>query len=571
MRFLLVLFALVLVGCAGSLGPAGDDDCQISLSHTPTSPLAGPDSEVRVSSNYSGAVGTRTYTWTIGKGGTFVPFQDAQSDHSEITFMATEPGTYDVTLDLSSSLGSFCPQASAHINVLLDNTAMDARLHITPPITVLAPLVDRAIQVHNATDYDMGPVVLEPGVMATGQVKNGSTSIAAYIQFIPQGMAGAIVETFAAANGAYSVRLLSQPHDVIVVPAVAGLAPRKIIGYLPTQTVLNVSAGDTITGTIRQGVTAIPNAKVQLTIDGVPTTLATSAANGTFTVQGVAVANAMVRVEVTPPPATGLPRFEASGLLDVAGPVIVTYGTLTLRNLVGVPVRRGGAAQANKSVIIVGTVASVGTVSAGTTVNGTGFVRIPATTDAGGNLPSLLAPAGPLFAVTTVGVGDRAIGAVDLTSSIPTQIDAPAPAALVAQATDGTVPLDGAVLDLVPTHALGLAGVASMHFTADAMGRVTTVVPAGGSFDVRWSDPASRRAPKLDADTTLLSRTYVLPPAIYITGDLTVTGSSNPVVGASVQILCATCSGLDRNRPIAEVASDPHGTFTLAVPDPGAM
>ncbi len=570
MKSLLILFALVLIGCGGELGP-GDDTCQVSLAYTPNDPLAGPDSEVRVASTSSGAPGTQLFTWNVMKGGVPVPFEDAQSDHSEIKFLATEAGTYDVTLDLSSSLGRFCPQAAAHINVLLDGTAMDARLHITPPITTPAPLVDRPIRVHNASDYDMGPVVLEPGILATGQVKNGSTGVAAYVQFIPQGMAGAIVETFASAGGAYSVRLLNQPHDVIVVPAVAGLAPRKIIGYLPTQTVLNVNAGDTITGTVRQGATAIPNAKVQLTIDGVPTTLATTAANGTFTVQGVDVPNAIVKVEVTPPPATGLPRFEATGMLEVTLPVNVTYGTLTLRNLIGVPVRRGGAAQANKPVVIVGTVASTGSVSAGVTVNGTGFVRIPATTDAGGNLPSLLAPAGPLFAVTTVGTGDRAIGAVDLTAGIPAQIDAPAPVALVATATDGTNPLDGAMLDLVPRQGLELAGVAALHFTADPQGKVTGVVPAGGAFDVRWSDPAARRAPKIDTDTTQLSRTYVLPPAIYISGELSVTGSTNPVVGASVQILCAACSGLDRNRPIAEVASDPHGSFTLAVPDPGAM
>ncbi len=571
MKVLAILLALVLVGCAGDLGSVGDDDCQISLSYTPTMPLAGPDTEVRVASTATGAAGTRTYTWRVIKGGLPVAFRDAQSDHSEISFLASEAGTYDVTLDLSPSLGAFCPQASARVNVLLDATAVGARLHITPPGTVPAPLVDRRIRIHHATDYDMGPVVLESGVVATGQVKNGGVGVAAYLQFIPQGMAGAIVETFASASGAYAVRLLDQPHDVIVVPADAELAPRRIIGYLPSQTVLNVNGGTTITGTVRQGVTAIGNAKVQLTIDGVPTTLATTAANGTFTVQGVDVANANVKVEVTPPPVTGIPRFEATGLLDVTALVNVTYGTFTLRNLVGVPVRRSGAAQAGKPVLIVGTVASVGSVSAGVTVNGTGFVRIPTTTDAGGNLPSVLAPAGPLFAVTTVGSGDRAIGSFDLTTVIPAQIDAPPPAALVATATDGTDPLDGATLDLVPRQALELAGVPSLHFTANALGKITGVVPAGGAFDVRWSDPAARRAPKLDANTTLLSRTYVLPPAVYVRGDLTVTGSSNPVVGASVQILCASCSGLDRDRPIAEVASDPHGTFTLAVPDPGAM
>lgn len=566
-----------LVGCAGSLGAGDDGGCQVTLSYTPSPVIAGPDAEVRVSSTYSGAGGTPSYAWRVLKGGLPVAFQDAQSDHSEITFLATEPGTFNVTLDLTPSLGEFCPQGQATVNALLDANTLAARLHVTPPATVQAPLIDRAIQIHNATDFDMGAVVLEAGVVSTGVVRNGATGIPAYLQFIPLGMSGAIVETFANASGAYSVRLLDQPHDVIVIPAVAGVAPRKLLNMAPTQTVLAVNGGSTISGTVHQGGTAIANAKVQLTIDGVPTTLTTTAANGTFSVLGVPVSGASVKVEVTPPATSGLPRLEATGTLDVAATVDIAYGTLQLRNLGGVPVRRGGAAQLTKKVVIVGTVANVGTVTAGSSAIATGFVRIPTTTDGTGVLPLLFAPAGPLFAVTTVFAGDQvtpadlAVGSLDLTAGVPAQIDAPAMTPFSTTASGPTDPLDGATLDLVPTRALALAGASSRHFIADASGHVTGLLPTGGAFDVRWSDPASRRAPRVETDVTSVLGSYLLPPAVFVSGDLTVTGSSNPVVGASVQILCSTCSGLDRNRPIAEVASDQHGTFTVAVPDPGAL
>jgi hypothetical protein len=43
------------------------------------------------------------------------------------------------------------------------------------------------------------------------------------------------------------------------------------------------------------------------------------------------------------------------------------------------------------------------------------------------------------------------------------------------------------------------------------------------------------------------------------------------VIGASVQILCATCTGLDATRPIAETATDTVSRYRIAVPDPGTM
>ena len=571
----LVLLALLgvvaLVGCAGDAG-AADDTCQVSITTTPIDPIAGPTTEIRAASVVSQAPGTLVYSWNVVKGGTLVDFSDAQSDHSEIMFLATESGTYDVTLDVHASLGSLCPQGSAHVNVLANNMMGNARLHVIPPASAMAPLTDRAIVLHDGADFDMGPVVLDGGVTSSGIVQTTGGGIAAYLQFIPQGMDGAVVETFAPASGAYSVRLLNQTHDVIVVPAVAGLAPRKILNYHPTSTsTLQVDAGDTITGTVKQGATPIANAKVQLTIDGVPTTLGTTLANGSFTVQGVVVANATVKIEVTPQIASGLPRLEATGLLDVTVPVTVAYGALPLTNLVGTPVKRGAVAQPNKPVTIVGTVASVGTVTAGIAANGTGFVRIPTTTDGSGNLPSVTVPEVSLFAVTTVAPGDLAVGLFTAVAGPPAQIDAPAMTAFSTHASGVSMMLSGATLDLVPTRALALAGSPALHFIADANGAIAGVVPTGGAFDVRWSDPAGRRAPLVVPDTTQILATYLLPPAIYISGDLSVQGSSNPIVGASVQILCADCNGLDRNRPIAEVASDPHGAFSIAVPDPGPM
>lgn len=561
MKILALACALALIGCADLGVTPGDDECSVSLFSSPMNPLA--PAEIRVDATVSNAFGTASYTWSVDKSGVLVAYDDAQPDHSAITFTAETSGTYDVTLDVSPSSGRFCPQGAAHVNVLDGPNAGKARLHVTPPLGVDAPLLDKRIQIPEAMNYDLGPVVLDPGIVVTGL-----TSAPAYLQFRPLGMPDAVIETFTTTGGAYSVRLLDQPHEVVVVPETAGLAPRKFQFDPSSTTSLALTAGDAIAGTVKQGATPIANAKVQLMIDDVPTTLATTAADGSFTVRGVRVAGAMVQVEVTPPAASGLARLEVSGIIDLAGPVTVAYNALTTRNLSGTPVRRGGSAQPNKQVVIVGTVAAAGSVDG---VVGTGYIRITATTDAAGGLPSLLAPAGPLYAVTTIAPGDLAIGSVDLSAGVPAQIDAPAMTPFSTKASSGTTMLDGATLDLVPTGTLALAGVATLHFTANEIGQVTGNLPTGGSFDARWADPAGRSAPFVDPDITQLQATYTLPRAVYVRGELSVTGSSNPIVGASVQILCAECTGVERSRPIAEMASDPHGAFSLAVPDPGAM
>jgi hypothetical protein len=131
--------------------------------------------------------------------------------------------------------------------------------------------------------------------------------------------------------------------------------------------------------------------------------------------------------------------------------------------------------------------------------------------------------------------------------------------------------LSGATLDLIPKGALAAANAPALHFVADASGHVAGTIPAGGTYDVRWSDPQGRVGPFVGYDKTTINALYAMPPAVYVSGDVTITGSSNPVVGASVQILCEACTGLDRSRPIVEVATDSHGSFTLAVPDPAAM
>ena len=84
-------------------------------------------------------------------------------------------------------------------------------------------------------------------------------------------------------------------------------------------------------------------------------------------------------------------------------------------------------------------------------------------------------------------------------------------------------------------------------------------------------DPGGRGAPFDYPDETALGvpHAVVLAKALAITGQVSVIGFPNPVVNASVQILCGSCTGVAASQPIAETATDATGAYRIALPDPG--
>ncbi|MEO7093273.1 MAG: hypothetical protein ABI175_08480, partial [Polyangiales bacterium] len=69
-----LLLVVAVLGACGSLDGAGDDtnSCSVTISSTPTMPIAGPTTEVRLISTVTNSSGTHGYTWNVTKGGTFV-------------------------------------------------------------------------------------------------------------------------------------------------------------------------------------------------------------------------------------------------------------------------------------------------------------------------------------------------------------------------------------------------------------------------------------------------------------------------------------------------------------------
>jgi len=218
--------------------------------------------------------------------------------------------------------------------------------------------------------------------------------------------------------------------------------------------------------------------------------------------------------------------------------------------------------------------AQVATVTAGTTVTATGNVRIAATANASGVLPSLRVPPATLSAVITTATGELAVTSLDTTGDVPATLDAP-PMQTVATSVlgaTGTDALPSAVIDLVPRGALETAGAPELHVTATAAGAISVALAAGGRYDLRLPPVPGRGAQLLvaDRDAASIAPSYRLPAPLELRGAAQ-GAQGQPVANASVQLLCVVCTGLDRERPIAETSTDGAGRFVLSVPDPGTM
>ncbi len=587
-RAALALAAAGLAACGmgSDVGP-GDDDggtpdagppCSVFVSFEPMSPIASPSTVVRANATVSSAPGVLDYAWTVMFEGAAVAVTPAQADRSAITFPATEPGVYAVQLGVGG--GGGCPTVQAPLNVLAPgaNQAL-YRLRITPPPSADVPPFEKLVAVAGGANFTFGTSALDPGVLAAGNVRSGGAGVAAYLRLMPAAAKEAAVEMFTDAAGGFAARLLGQSHDVIAIPTAPGHAPRLIEDWHPSTPAIDVGAGATVTGVVRGPAGGpLAGAKVQLRVGDVPSTLATTTAAGAFSLQVEPDPGAVIAVDVTPPAGSGLPRLlaQSTTMFDLAQPFQIDYaGSLALRDLAGATVRRQGAPVPGARVIVVGTLAAVGTVTAGgAPAAASGSVRITATASGAGVLPSALAPARSLSAVVEAAPGDHAVTAIDLTSATPAVIDAPpaVPIATQLRRPDGT-PIAEAVIDAVPAGALALAGVTSvLRARSSAGGQLTANLAAGGRYDLRVHDPVhARGAPVTQAGVTAqtIAASYTLGVALIGTGKLLLQGSPTPVGGAAVQLLCTQCTGLERSRPVAEGTSRPDGEFTLVVPDPG--
>jgi hypothetical protein len=545
--------------------------CSVTIKFTPS--MAVAPLTVYAKADVMNGPGVIDYEWTIKENGTTVIPTTFGADHSEIHFDATTPDFYDATVKITPPGPCLDGMNSINVMAMGAHTA-NYRLRAWPPPS-LAPTQEQVVQVYGGADFEY-PITLAPGIAIAGAVTSGASGVAAYLRFMPVATPDAYVETFSGSSGSYGARLLGEAHQVLIVPTAPGLAPRLASWSPTTSNDFALGAGNSVTGTVLDsGGVALAGAQVQLAVGGLPSSLATTAANGTFTVHESFAAGANVTVVVVPPVGRGLPRLTATAAFDLTQPLQIHYATLATCNVSGTAVQRGGTNEANAAVTFVGALAATaGTISAGTSANAAGTVQIATAADGTGHLPSVLVPRVPLSAVITVTPGDLAVATANLSTCPPASIVAPAQVMAAGTiVSPAQMALGGAQVTASPAGALAAAGAPPVADSATSSGAYALAIATGGVYDVRFSDPLGRAAPLvlLGTSSTALPATATLVPAIHITGALSVSGSATVVSGTSVQVLCTACSGLDAERPIAETATDPTGRFKLAVPDPGTM
>lgn len=563
-------------------GTSGDSNsCDTMISWEPFAPEASDLVPVRVSVNVVGSPGVFTYTWQVRHENLTITHTQESTDGREIGFIAADPGFYDVSVGISGGFTA-CPFASTTINVGAPGANANVyRLRASPRPSTQVPPQEQIIQVKGGANY-VRDILLDPGVGAAGVVRNGvgGTGVTAYVKFMPVSLSNAFTELFTTSTGSYSTKLIGVTHDVLVIPTSTTLAP-KLVQWTPTTTSLVVGPGTSVSGIVLDPSGAgLVGAKVQLIGNGVPSTLATTVTGGSFTLRADYPANATMFVKVTPPATSGLPRLEASSAQFVLGQAIqVNYAAAlsTTCNLLNTPVRRSAANQAGAKVTVVGNLAGIaGTVSVGaTTVNALGSVRVAATADGAGRLPAMFVPrSAQLSAAIELGMDDFAVEALDTSACSVASIDAPAQTVATGIAkNEANAPLGGVRVEASPLGVLALADAQTVATTTASNGAFSLPLAAGGRYDVRFIDPYGRAA-RLDASNVTAAgvpSNAVLPLALTISGKVSVSGSSQPLSGTSVQLLCAQCSGVDAARPVAETATNNLSQYRIAVPDPGLL
>ena len=586
MRARLLTVALVAAGCgaqswggddsvdvdSGSSGDASDT-CYVGVEFSPVEPVAGET--IYATAMVPDASGQfLEYTWTVLHEGSDVPFVLSQPDGSVIRFDSTNPGPHYVQLSVG---GSSCLDFDAPLNVRAPgatDTTWRVRF-VAPPGSLAAPQ-ERSVVVPSAADFDMGEVSLDPGAVISGTIEDTSGApMAAYLRLVPAGTPDVQIDGFAGSDGAYAVRTTLEHHDLLIIPFRDDIPPMTLLDWTPSSQTFVLDGGTVVTGAVRDPANSLlPGATVTVRLGGVPSTVAVTDGSGAFSVRVRPSGTQILTVDVVPPAGSGLPRLATSGaVVDLGQPLQLRYAaSLATRDVAGVAVEQAGTPAPDAEVTFTGTIASAGTLTAGTTTTGaTGSFAITVAASGGGVLPAALVPAAPASAIVTPASGAPGVVSVDLTTAAPAAIDAPAGATLTGRVVgpDGLA-VGSADLRAIPSGALAAAEMGQVHALADGAGSFSLPLAGGGAYELVISDRARQlallRTALVVAGPASLGD-LELPDGLTLRGNVRLNGST--LAGAAVTIFCETCPDDERDLPAAESSTDGGGTFRATVVDPG--
>lgn len=601
-----ILAAAVLAACGdGGNGGQGAPDgglppsdggvpyCAMRISLAPAMPRAPTDLVATAEVVSEFLVGVQTFSWDVHYDDTILE-PVVSPDGRQITFPATEPGTYMVRLQGEVD-GYTCSDATEFVTVAPAGAAgVSYRLRFVPGPGQQAVIHERTDTMVPGLDYDLGRITLPSGIPVSGSVLTpDGAPLAAYVRATRSDAAS--VEAFADASGMFSMRLDSLSFDVLVVPVDPAHAPARFAlqSVLPPWT-LTLPPATTVTGAVLgPDGEDLAGARVAVRIDGAPASVAVTDDLGAFSLPVRSGSEAELLVI---PADTGLPWLELGPSSELAaalagdGPLAIAYTPgLVAREVAPTAHDAAGAVLGNvRATWVAASVTAADGAPAGK-VTGAGDIDLPLAGTArvtaiaqpdGAWLPVRL-PAAVYDVVLEPADGSPAasgsvtVRAVDLVASPAVDaLDLAQPALVRGQAVDR----DG-------------NGLASLQVTASPRGLLALGLAAGeatstgqdGAFALSLA-PDTEYELVIDSPDRSHGRARVtvsapaagqvldlaptpLPRASSLRGTVALFEGAGGAAGITVLLSCLDCAD---PAPLAEAVTDSTGAFVLAVPDASA-
>lgn len=586
MRALAIVWLAALAGGCGVGALNGGDDgdgnpdggtgdfCDIILSG-PNPMTVGQEAVFEV--DVVGSSGLHFLEWSITRGGERIE-PTLEADRTRARFTPDEPGPYRIAVTGTVG-GSSCTPALTDANAISAGTAfVDYRLRIVPPPGSDAAPQIQPVELPMGSDYSLASVVLERGHLAEGTITAAGAPVAAYLRATRiDDPVPATVEAFAGDDGRYALRLADGTYRFRVVPRDPGIAPHEITASVDELGgAVELSAGVTVAGAVTRDGAPVPGAQVSLVVDGVPSSLATTGADGGFAAQ--VQQGFELSIHVAPPAGSALPALALSEVgADLAGgaALAIDYAAAAPVAVDAIVEGPDGPLAGARTVWMAGDLpdAATASVDGGAPAAMRGRVRRAVTATAAGRVTVSL-PRGSYQVAIQTSDGLTGLAAVDLSAGAPATIAVPAPATIEGRLVDaGGVPLSGAVRAR-PRGALAAAALGTASATIGADGTFALEVAGGVVFDLSLLPDEGRAGRVFLEATTVAGAPLALgdvaaPAAVTASGKLLLPGGE-PVAGARLSLLCADCGGLEATRPLAEAVTDAAGRFSLRAADPGA-
>lgn len=398
--------------------------------------------------------------------------------------------------------------------------------------------------------------------------------MAAKVRFLAEATGSTVAEPSSGDDGVLRVTLGAGPYDVLVLPSNPSLAPITITRWDQRRD-LEVPRGLAVTGEVRDPDNqAVVGARVSLrtaataTSAGTPSTIGLVGGDARFALQ--ARAGAEVELTVIPPPSSPWPRLTGTlSALDLDQPILIRYAAIDRRDLGTPTLQRMGTP-------VAGEVTFFADLPTAAMVNGArplrGALAVSTSASANGRLAAIEVPQMLLSALLQPATGRPAVLAVDASApTLPATLNA---GLMVVTGTvaAGAIAASAAVVTLLPLGTLAHSGAAVLSTTANADGAFSIDVAAGGRYRALVSDPRARGARTSLAFETagrmtpLSLGTITLGTGFRLEG-VALRSGAQPVAGAAIELLCDSCLGLERDRPISEATSAADGGFSVVVPE----